>query len=129
MLVNEGAERERLLYSVNPLRNPLRLCSLHLLRRNLDRLASHADLVEQVARRSDLPRKDAEEVVQLVLDSLVDSLNAGEKVELTGLGSFRFREKGPRQGRNPKTGEQVNVPAKKVVYFKPGKLLKELINS
>ena len=52
-----------------------------------------------------------------------------EEVELRGFGSFRFRGRGPRRARNPKTGEQVNVPARKVVYFKPAKSLKELINS
>jgi len=88
-----------------------------------------ADLVEEVTRQSDLPRTDAEEVVSIVLDCLVDALNAGEKVELRGFGSFSLRNKGPRQGRNPRTGEQVNVPARKVAYFKPGKSLKELINS
>lgn len=105
---------------------------LHVERFNLipwEASLTKADLAEEVARRAELSRNDAEEVVKVVLDSLVDSLNAGEEVELRGLGSFRFRERGPRRGRNPKTGEQVNVPAKKVVYFTPGKLLKELINS
>jgi integration host factor subunit beta len=81
-----------------------------------------------VAGRSDLPRTEADDVVRVVLDSLVDSLNAGEKIELRGFGSFRLRNRGPREGRNPRTGEQLNVPAKRVAYFKPGKLLKRLIN-
>jgi integration host factor subunit beta len=85
-----------------------------------------ADLVEQVVRGIDLSRKDAEEAVTTVRSCLVDSLNAGEKIELRGFGSFCFRDEDPRQGRNPKTGEQVYVPAKKVVYFKPDKFLKEL---
>lgn len=88
-----------------------------------------ADLVEEVARRSDLPLKDAETVVASVLTSLIDSLSAGEKIEVRGFGSFRLRVRGPRKGRNPKTGELVDVPAKKVIHFKPGKFLKELINS
>ncbi len=88
-----------------------------------------ADLIDEVARNSDLSKKDAEVIVQAVLDSIVESLKDGGKVELRGFGSFRLRERASRQGRNPKTGEKVFVPAKKVPYFKPGKDLKELINS
>ena len=88
-----------------------------------------ADLIDEVAKNSDLSKKDAEVIVQSVLDSIVESLKGGEKVELRGFGSFRLRERASRQGRNPKTGEKVFVPAKKVPHFKPGKDLKELINS
>lgn len=88
-----------------------------------------ADLIDEVARNSDLSKKDAEVIVQTVLDSIVESLKTGKKVELRGFGSFRLRERASREGRNPKTGEKVFVPAKKVPYFKPGKELKELINS
>lgn len=88
-----------------------------------------AELVDEVARNSELSKKDAEVIVQTVLDSIIESLQNGEKVELRGFGSFRLRERASRQGRNPKTGEKVYVPAKKVPYFKPGKELKELINS
>ncbi len=88
-----------------------------------------AELVDSVSGRSDLSKKEAEVIVQTVLDSIVDSLKSGEKVELRGFGSFRLRDRASRQGRNPKTGERVFVPAKKVPYFKPGKELKELINS
>ena len=88
-----------------------------------------ADLVNEVAKRCDLTKPDAEDVVQTILDSVVSALNDGGKVELRGFGSFRLRERNARRGRNPKTGEQVRVPAKKVAYFKPGKLLKELINA
>ena len=88
-----------------------------------------AELVDEVYKNSDLNKKDAEVIVQTVLKSIVDSLKTGEKVELRGFGSFRLRNRGPRQGRNPKTGEKVFVPAKQVPYFKPGKELKILINS
>jgi integration host factor subunit beta len=88
-----------------------------------------AELVDEVSRNSDLNKKDAEVIVQTVLDGIVDSLKAGEKVELRGFGSFRLRSRASRQGRNPKTGEKVFVPAKRVPYFKPGKELKTLINS
>lgn len=87
-----------------------------------------AELVEQVSHSTELTKKEAEIIVQTVLDSIADSLKAGEKVELRGFGSFRLRQRASRQGRNPKTGEPVFVPAKKVPYFKPGKDLRELIN-
>ena len=88
-----------------------------------------ADLIDEVAKNSDLSKKDAEAIVQAVLDSIIESLKAGGKVELRGFGSFRLRNRASREGRNPKTGEKVFVPAKKVPYFKPGKDLRELINS
>lgn len=87
-----------------------------------------AELVDEVSKSSNLSKKDAETVVQTVLDSIVDSLKKGEKVELRGFGSFRIRSRQARQGRNPKTGIMVKVPAKRVPYFKPGKELRELIN-
>ncbi len=88
-----------------------------------------ADLIDEVAKNSVLSKKDAEAIVQAVLDSIVESLKGGGKVELRGFWSFRLRERSSREGRNPKTGEKVFVPAKKVPYFKPGKDLRELINS
>lgn len=84
-----------------------------------------AELVEEVARVAELNKRDAEVIVETVFDSIISALHKGEKVELRGFGSFRTRERGPRRGRNPKTGEPVDVPAKRVPYFKPGKGLKE----
>ena len=75
-----------------------------------------SDLVADVAKTSGLTRPDAEVVVQTVLDSIVEALNSGEKVELRGFGSFRHRQRSPRRGRNPKTGEVVQVPAKRIAY-------------
>jgi integration host factor subunit beta len=87
-----------------------------------------AELVEDVARAAELTKKDAERLVEIVFESIIETLNHGEKIELRGFGSFRVRERGARRGRNPKTGDPVNIPAKRVPYFKPGKELKELIN-
>jgi integration host factor subunit beta len=87
-----------------------------------------AELVEQVARSAQITKKHAETIVNTVFESIVDSLNRGEKIELRGFGSFRIRERGSRIGRNPKTGARVDVPSKKIPYFKPGKQLKELLN-
>src|SRR5712692_2911139 len=88
-----------------------------------------ADLIDDVANAAELTKKDAELLVELVFESIIDSLNQGEKIELRGFGSFRVRQRGARRGRNPKTGAPVNIPAKRVPYFKAGKELKELINA
>ena len=87
-----------------------------------------AELVEDVARAAELTKKDAERLVEIVFESIIETLNHGEKIELRGFGSFRVRERGARRGRNPKTGDPVNSPAKRVPACKPGKELKELIN-
>ena len=87
-----------------------------------------AELVDEVAKETDLTKKDAEVVVQTVLDSITDALQRGEGIELRGFGSFRIRSRSSRQGRNPKTGSSVSVPAKNIPHFKPGKELKDLIN-
>ena len=88
-----------------------------------------AALVEEVARVADLTKKHSEVIVDAVVQSIIDALHRGEKIELRGFGSFRLRRREPRKGRNPKTGDRVDVPSKRVPYFKPGKELKELINS
>ncbi len=88
-----------------------------------------AELVEEVSKASELTKKHSEVIVNTVFHSIIGALKQGEKIELRGFGSFRIRQRGSRKGRNPKTGEQVDVPAKKIPYFKPGKELKELINS
>ncbi|MDQ7006274.1 MAG: integration host factor subunit beta [Acidobacteriota bacterium] len=87
-----------------------------------------ADLVDKVADAASLSRAEAEAVVNTVLDSIVGALKSGDKIELRGFGSFRLRMRRPRQGRNPKTGTRVDVPAKAVPYFKPGKELREMLN-
>jgi len=87
-----------------------------------------AALVDEVARVSDLTKKHSEVIVETVFRSIIEALHRGEKIELRGFGSFRLRRREPRKGRNPKTGDRVEVPSKRVPYFKPGKELKELIN-
>ena len=88
-----------------------------------------AELVEKVAESTQLTKKHAELIVNTVFESIVQSLRAGEKIELRGFGSFRIRQRGPRTGRNPKTGAKVEVPPKRIPYFKPGKELRELLNA
>ncbi len=87
-----------------------------------------ADLVEKVAAKVELSKKDGETVVNTVFRCIVEALAQGDKVELRGFGSFRTRDRQPRIGRNPKTGDKVEVPEKKVPFFKPGKSLKKLVN-
>lgn len=87
-----------------------------------------AELVEEVAKAADLTKKDSEVIVDEVFRNIILALNRGDKIELRGFGSFRVRKRDARRGRNPKTGEPVDIPAKTVPYFKPGKELKELIN-
>ena len=87
-----------------------------------------AALIEEVSRVSDLTKKHSEVIVDTVFRSIIAALQRGEKIELRGFGSFRLRQREPRKGRNPKTGDRVDVPSKRVPYFKPGKDLKELIN-
>ena len=88
-----------------------------------------AALVEEVARVADLTKKHSEVIVDAVVHSIINALHRGEKIELRGFGSFRIRRREPRKGRNPKTGDRVDVPSKRVPYYKPGKELKDLINS
>jgi integration host factor subunit beta len=87
-----------------------------------------ADLVEEVAKVTELTRKDSEVIVDTLFESVIKALKTGDKLEVRGFGSFRVRQRNARVGRNPKTGEKVEVPAKRVPYFKPSKELKDLIN-
>ena len=87
-----------------------------------------AALVEMVADVADVTKKRAEVIVETVFRSIAESLCRGEKVELRGFGSFRLRRREPHRGRNPRTGDRVDVPSKRVAYFKPGKELREQIN-
>ncbi len=88
-----------------------------------------ADLIDEVSKLAELTRKDSEVIVETIFDSIVRSLRVGDKIEIRGFGSFRTRQRKPRVGRNPKTGERVEVPAKKIPFFKPSKELKDLVNT
>ena len=88
-----------------------------------------ADLIEEVSRVVEMTRKESEVIVETIFDSIVRSLRTGDKIEIRGFGSFRTRQRQPRVGRNPKTGARVEVPAKKIPYFKPSKELKDVVNN
>jgi integration host factor subunit beta len=87
-----------------------------------------ADLINIVARKLDITQVQSGIIVEAALRSIVNALQNGNEVEIRGFGSFRFRNRAPRKGRNPKTGEKVDVPPKKIPYFKMGKELKALLN-
>ena len=87
-----------------------------------------ADLIEEVSKVVEMTRKDSEVIVEAIFDSVVRSLRQGDKIEIRGFGSFRTRQRQPRVGRNPKTGARVEVPAKRIPYFKPSKELKDIVN-
>jgi len=88
-----------------------------------------AELIEEVSRVVEMTRKDSEVIVEAIFDSIVRSLRSGDKIEIRGFGSFRTRQRQPRVGRNPKTGTRVEVPSKRIPYFKPSKELKDLVNN
>lgn len=86
------------------------------------------DLIEKVATDIGMTKKDATNVVDTVLETISEALQRGEKVSLIGFGNFEVRERSARKGRNPRTGEEIEIKASKVPAFKPGKQLKESVN-
>ncbi len=94
-----------------------------------DATMTKADLVEIVKTATLLEQKLTEEVIETVFDSLIAALRKGDRIEIRGFGTFRTRDRRGRQGRNPRTGEKVEVPAKKILFFKPSKDLKDFVNA
>ena len=88
-----------------------------------------ADLIDELAKVSNLTKKESETIVNTVFENITDALAKGDKVELRGFGSFRIRHRNARKGRNPKTGTSVSVPEKRVPFFKVGKRLREHVNA
>ena len=89
-----------------------------------------SELIEKLAAvQTQLTARDMELAVKLILNHMGDVLANGERIEIRGFGSFSLHYRAPRVGRNPKTGEQVSLPAKYVPHFKPGKELRERVNS
>ncbi|MFZ3091935.1 MAG: integration host factor subunit beta [Nitrospirota bacterium] len=88
-----------------------------------------AELIEKVSEKiQGLTKKQTEVIVNSIFDSIKESLAKGNKIEIRGFGSFRIRQRRQRDGRNPKTGVSVSVPAKRVPFFKAGKELKEIVD-
>ncbi|MBS1472158.1 MAG: HU family DNA-binding protein [Oscillospiraceae bacterium] len=85
------------------------------------------ELIAAVAEKTDLSKKDADAAVSAVLGAITDALKAGDKIQLVGFGTFEVRNRAAKQGRNPRTGETMTVPASKVPAFKSGKALKDAV--
>ena len=90
-------------------------------------MANKAELIEKVAEATGLTKKDATASVDAVFSSIQGFLSDGEKVQLIGFGNFEVRERAARKGRNPQTGEEIQIAASKVPAFKPGKALKDAV--
>ncbi len=91
---------------------------------------TRSDLVEELANRfGQLTHRDAEFAVKAILDAMNDALVAGHRIEIRGFGSFSINRRPPRMGRNPRSGESVAIPEKRVPHFKPGKALRESVDN
>ncbi|MFQ5586831.1 MAG: integration host factor subunit beta [Thermodesulfobacteriota bacterium] len=89
-----------------------------------------SELVEKVARKvKNFSKKDVELICDIIFNRMTETLRAGDKVEIRGFGSFKVKERKPRQGRNPKTGDTIDIPFKKVPFFKAGKELRERVDT
>ncbi len=86
-----------------------------------------SELVDLVAEKAGMSKKDSEKAVKAVLDSITEGLVKGDKVQLVGFGTFEIRNRKEREGRNPATGEKIKIEALKVPAFKPGKALKDRV--
>jgi integration host factor beta subunit len=87
-----------------------------------------SDLVDAISGKAGLPKGQVQQMVDDVFDLIADGLAKGEKIDLRGFGTFSVRDSAARTGRNPQTGEAINIPARRVPAFKPGKELKEKVN-
>ena len=87
-----------------------------------------ADVINALANNTGMARKEAAEAVNLFLETVRDALERGEKVSLVGFGTFYVKEKNARQGRNPRTGERIQIPPKRVATFKPGRSFRQLVS-
>ena len=86
------------------------------------------ELIDKIASKSNIKKVEAKASLELVLESITETLTSGEDVKLVGFGSWNVKQKQARKGRNPQTGDEIDIPAKKVVKFKPGKGLADGVN-
>ena len=92
-------------------------------------MAGKAEIIDTMAEKAGVSKRDAETAYHAFLGAVTSSLRGGERVVVSGLGSFSVSDRAARAGRNPKTGEAISIPASRAVKFKMGKELKELLNS
>lgn len=88
-----------------------------------------ADIVETIYEKVGFSRKESAEIVDLVFDLMKETLEGGEKIKISGFGNFLVREKRPRKGRNPQTGEEMQISARRVLTFKPSQVLRKALNN
>lgn len=88
-----------------------------------------ADLIESVYNRVKVSKKEAADIVELVLETMKETLERGEKIKISGFGNFSVREKKPRVGRNPQTGAEIEITARRVLAFRPSQVLKATLNA
>ncbi len=106
--------------------NLIRYSSLH---RKVVKKMNKTEFINAVAEKAELSKKDASKVLEAVTNSISETLKDGEKVSLLGFGTFEVRERAARKGRNPQTGEEIEIAASKVPAFKPGKELKDAVKN
>lgn len=87
-----------------------------------------ADIIEQIYEKIGFSKKESSEIVELVFDTMKETLERGEKIKISGFGNFIVRKKRPRVGRNPQTGEEIEISSRKVLTFRPSQVLKQALN-
>ena len=87
-----------------------------------------ADIIEQIYEKVGFSKKESAEIVELVFDTMKETLERGEKIKVSGFGNFVVRRKRPRIGRNPQTGEEIEISARRVLTFRPSQVLKSMLN-
>lgn len=88
-----------------------------------------AEIIEQIYEKVGFSKKESAEIVELVFDIMKDTLEKGEKIKISGFGNFVVRQKRPRIGRNPQTGEEIEISARRVLTFRPSQVLKSALNA
>ena len=91
-------------------------------------MANKAELIDEVAKKTNLEKKQGHEIIDALFNTITDELKNGNKVQLIGFGTFEVRERAARKGRNPQTGEEIQIKASKIPAFKAGKALKDVVN-
>ncbi|RMG00163.1 MAG: integration host factor subunit alpha [Nitrospirae bacterium] len=90
---------------------------------------TRADLARVIFEEVGLPKKEAQDIIEIIIETMKETLAEGESVKITGFGTFNVRKKTPRRGRNPQTGEDMEITARRVISFKASNLLKEMLEA
>jgi DNA-binding protein HU-beta len=93
------------------------------------KIMNKTDLINQVSEKANLTKKDVGKAIDALFETIMEALAAGDKVQIVGFGNFEIRERSARKGRNPQTGEEIEIAASKVPSFKPGKAFKDIVNT